>query len=420
MSVKNHQKTVKNMTTRTKNTFGVRFLIRQDKLKDGKVPVYARIIVNGDVVHIGLKQWIDSRSWDNRKGFGKGTKEEVRSLNNYLEDVRTELGECYRELQLKKQLITAEAIKNTFLRVEEEEHTLIHLFEYHNKTAAHTLSPNTLSHYETSQNYILKFVSSHLRKKDLNLKELNYKFLIDFETFLRNHKPTDHQKPIGHNGAMTHLVRLKKMINLAINLDWVVKNPFKSYKIKIQHEERTFLTEAELSKMEKKKFELYRLEYVRDLFVFCCYTGLAYIDAMNLTPQHLSIGTDGETWIKTKRQKTGISVNTPLLPKAVGILLKYKDDNRAIELNKLFPVMSNQKMNSYLKEIADLCKIKKNLTFHLARHTFATTVTLSNGVPIETVSKMLGHTKIATTQIYAKVIEKKISEDMALLKKRLG
>ena len=144
------------MTTRTKNTFGVQFLIRQDKLKDGKVPIYARIIVNGDVVHIGLKQWVDSRSWDNRKGFAKGSKEEVRSLNYYLEEVRTELGECYRELQLKKQTITAEAVKNTFLRVEEEDHTLSNLFDYHNKTAAHALSPNTLSHYETSQNYLLK------------------------------------------------------------------------------------------------------------------------------------------------------------------------------------------------------------------------------------------------------------------------
>jgi integrase len=409
-----------NKTMRTKNTFGVLFMIRQDKLKDGKAPIYARVTINSERAHIGLKEWVEPKSWNNRKGYAKGSKEDIRSLNNYLEEVRTELGECYRELQLKKQIITAEAIKNTYLRVEEEDHTLKNLFEYHNKTAAHTLSPNTLSHYETSQNYMLKFVSSQFHKKDLHLKEVNYKFLVDFETFLRNHKPTDHQKPIGHNGAMTHLVRLKKMINLAINLEWIVKNPFKSYKIKIQHEERTFLTEAELLKMEKKKFDLFRLEYVRDLFVFCCYTGLAYIDAMSLTPEHLSVGTDGETWIKTKRQKTGISVNAPLLPKAAQILLKYKNDNRATEHNRLFPVMSNQKMNSYLKEIADLCKIKKNLTFHLARHTFATTVTLSNGVPIETVSKMLGHTKIATTQIYAKVVEKKISEDMAQLKKRLG
>jgi integrase len=404
---------------RTKNTFGVQFLTRPDKLKDGKVPVYARVTVNKDVIHIALKQWIDSRSWDSRKGFAKGIKEEIRAFNNYLEEIRTELGECYRELQLRKQVITAEAIKNVFLRVEDDDHALTSLFAYHNKNSAHALSPNTLSHYETSQKYMLKFISTQYRKKDLHLKDINYKFLVDFETFLRNLKPIDHQKPIGHNGAMTHLVRLKKMINLAVNLEWIVKSPFKNYKIKIQHEERAYLSQAELLKMEKKKFDLYRLEYVRDVFVFCCYTGLAYVDAMGLTPQHLIIGIDGETWIKTKRQKTGTSVNTPLLPKAIEILAKYKDDERATAFNKLFPVISNQKMNSYLKEIADHCSIKKNLTFHLARHTFATTVTLSNGVPIETVSKMLGHTKIATTQIYAKVIEQKVSDDMALLKKRL-
>jgi len=405
---------------RTKNTFGVQFLTRPDKLKEGKVPVYARVTVNKDIIHIALKQWIEQRSWDNRKGFAKGTKEEIRAFNSYLEEVRIELGECYRELQLRKQLITAEGIKNLFLRVEDDDHTLIHLFEYHNKNSAHTLSPNTLSHYETSQKYMLKFIGTQYQKKDLHLKDINYKFLVDFETFLRNHKPADHQKPIGHNGAMTHLVRLKKMINLAINLEWIVKSPFRSYKIKIQHEERVYLSQAELLKMEKKKFSLYRLEFVRDVFVFCCYTGLAYVDAMGLTPQHLIIGIDGETWIKTKRQKTGTSVNTPLLPKAVDLIAKYKNDERSTAINRVFPSISNQKMNSYLKEIADLCDIGKNLTFHLARHTFATTVTLSNGVPIETVSKMLGHTKIATTQIYAKVIEQKVSDDMANLRKRLN
>jgi integrase len=409
-----------NKAMRTTNTFGVQFLIRTDKKKEGKAPVYARITVNSDITHIGLKQLIDPRSWDNRKGFAKGSKEEIRSLNTYLEEVRTELGECYRELQLKKIVITAEAVKNTFLRIEEEEHTLVHLFKYHNTSAAHSLAPNTLAHYETSQKYILLFVQAQFRKKDLHLKDVNYKFLIDFEVFLRNHKPEDHQKAIGHNGAMTHLIRLKKMINLAINMDWMVKSPFKLYKIKVQHEERAYLTAAELLKMEEKVFDLYRLTYVRDIFVFCCYTGLAYVDAMNLTPEHLVVGIDNEIWIKTSRQKTRIAVNTPVLPRANAILLKYRDDPRSLAHNKIFPVISNQKMNSYLKEIADLCYIRKNLTFHLARHTFATTVTLSNGVPIETVSKMLGHTKIATTQIYAKVIEKKISEDMALLRKKLG
>ena len=311
-------------------------------------------------------------------------------------------------------------MKNTFQRVEEQDHSLSALFEYHNEKEKHSLTHNTLSHYKTSQQYLLKFVMKCYRKKDVCLKEINYKFLTDFENFLRDHKPEGHKKAIGNSGAMTHLIRLKKMINLAIKLEWMQKSPFLSYKIKIQHEQRICLTPIELSNLEKKIFTLYRLDYVRDLFVFCCYTGLAYIDAMNLTPQSLSDGIDGNKWIKTHRQKTNTPVNTPLLPKALKLLKKYEDDPRAISNGKLFPVMSNQKMISYLKEIADLCGIDKNLTFHLARHTFATTVTLSNGVPIETVSKMLGHTKIATTQIYAKVLERKVSDDMERLRKKLG
>ncbi|MDN5286703.1 MAG: integrase [Mucilaginibacter sp.] len=405
---------------RTVNTFGLQFLIRPDKLKDGKAPIYARITVNREIIHLGLKQYIEPRSWDVRRGFGKGTRDEVRALNNYLEDVRTEIGQCYRELQLKKLPITAEAIKNTFLRTEEVEHTLGHLFTYHNKTAAHQLSPNTLSHYETSQKYLRSFIKEQYHKNDLHIKDVNFKFLTDFEVFLRSLKPRDHQKPIGNTGAMTHLIRLKKMINMAINMEWINTSPFKNYKIKIRHEERAHLTKEELYRMEKKVFDLYRLEYVRDIFVFCCYTGLAYVDAMNLTQEQVIKGIDGELWIKTYRQKTKIPVNTPLLPKAVSYIIKYQSDHRAVSSNKLFPVISNQKMNSYLKEIAYLCRIKKNLTFHIARHTFATTVTLSNGVPIETVSKMLGHIKMGTTQIYARVVEQKISDDMAQLKKRLA
>ena len=405
---------------KTTNTFGVHFLIRPDKLKDGKVPVYARITVNTDRVLIGLKQWIDPRSWDTRKGLGKGLKDDTRSLNNYLSEVRTELGECYRELQLKKKSITAEDVKITFLRTEEVEHTIVSLFRFHNEREKHKLHENTLSHYLTTQKYLNEFISYRFKKKDLSLKDVNFKFISDFENFLRDYQPEKNKKTIGNTGAMTHLIRFKKMLNLAIGLDWIVKNPFVTYKIKIRHEERQYLDKSELSALEVKVFSLPRLDFVRDLFVFCCYTGLSYIDAISLTNSNIVVGIDNGMWIKTHRTKTLIPVNTPLLPKPFAILKKYEDDQRAICNGTLFPLLSNQKMNSYLKEIAELCLIEKNLTSHIARHTFATTVTLSNNVPIETVSKMLGHTKIGTTQIYAKVIEQKVSDDMALLRKKLG
>lgn len=405
---------------KTTNTFGVHFLIRVDKLKEGKAPVYARITVNNERILIALKEWIEPKSWDNRKGAGKGARAEIRSLNNYLSEVRTELGQCYRELQLKKKVITAEDVKITFLRVEEITYTLQALFKFHNEKEKHKLNENTLSHYLTTQRYLSEFVNTQYRKKDLSLKDVNFKFISDFENFLRDYQPEKNKKLIGNTGAMTHLIRLKKMLNLAISLDWISKNPFFGYRIKIRQEARQYLDKNELSVLEAKKFTLPRLDYVRDLFVFCCYTGLAYIDAISLAPFNIVKGIDDGLWIKTKRTKTLIPVNTPLLPKASAILKKYENDPRAISNGTMFPLLSNQKMNSYLKEIADLCQIDKNLTSHIARHTFATTVTLSNNVPIETVSKMLGHTKIGTTQIYAKVIEQKVSDDMAALRNLIG
>jgi site-specific recombinase XerD len=179
------------------------------------------------------------------------------------------------------------------------------------------------------------------------------------------------------------------------------------------------LTDKELERIEKKTFDFERLQYVKDLFIFSCYTGLAYTDAMNLTPANLVRGIDGDYWLTTQRQKTRIAVKIPLLPKAKNLVEKYKNNPKSLNEGTLFPNISNQRLNGYLKEMADICRINKNLTFHLARHTFATTVTLSNGVPIESVSKMLGHTKITTTQVYAKVIESKLSDDMKLLKQKL-
>ena len=405
---------------KTTNTFGVVFAIRPDKVTGGKAPVYARITVNGERTTIALKEKVAPCSWDERKGAGKGNKIEIRSLNNHLSEVRTELGQCYRELQLSRKLFTAEDVKNKFMCTEEVDKMLSALTAFHNQKEKHKLNENTLSHYQTTQRYLMAYVRQAYNKKDIPLKDINFMFISGFENFLRDYKPEGNKKAIGNSGAMTHLIRLKKMLNLAINIEWMVKNPFRGYKIKIRHEERQYLTQEELAKLEKKKFTLSRLDYVRDLFVFCCYTGLSYVDAIGLSPSNLIKGLDKELWIKTHRHKTLVPVKTPLLPKPALILNKYRDDQRAALNGKLFPALSNQKMNSYLKEIADLCGIEKNLTSHVARHTFATTVTLSNNVPIETVSKLLGHTKIGTTQIYAKVVESKVSDDMARLRKKLG
>jgi site-specific recombinase XerD len=219
---------------------------------------------------------------------------------------------------------------------------------------------------------------------------------------------------------MKHMQRFRKILNLGVRLEWLTKNPFNAYDIRFNKFERGFLTKYELDLIEKKIFSIERLQMIKDLFIFSCYTGLAYIDAINLTTSEISIGIDGQKWIYTTREKTQTSLKIPVLQQALDILERYNVNPRSINRGTIFPLVSNQKVNGYLKEIADICQIEKRLTFHLARHTFATTVTLSNGVPIETVSNLLGHRSISTTQIYAKVLENKVSEDMVKLRDKLS
>lgn len=215
---------------------------------------------------------------------------------------------------------------------------------------------------------------------------------------------------------MKHIQRLRKMVTLSYKMEWIDKDPFIRFKPSYIRNDREFLRKDELQAIEEKQFAIERLQIVKDLFVFSCYTGLSYIDVMQLSKENVQLGIDGNKWVITSRQKTDKKVRIPLLIKAEEIINKYQGHIKAKSSGTLFPVISNQKLNSYLKEIADIAGVKKNLTFHMARHTFATTITLSNGVPIETVSKLLGHTKIATTQIYARVLEHKVSTDMNVLK----
>ena len=402
------------------NSFGIYFNLRTEKEKDGKAPVYVSITVNGRKVLVATKQSISVRCWDMNKGFGKSNTAEGKEVNAYLDKIRQSIRECYQELQIQRKVITAELIKAAFLRNGNDEHTLAEIVVYHNEMSKGVLAPGTMKNYYTTQKYVSDFTLKQYKRKEYFLSELNYKFIQDFEIFLRNHQPVDHQKPLTNNGIMKHLERFRKMINLAFRLEWITRDPFEKFKLKYNRVEKDFLTTQELAALENKELDLPRLSVVRDIFVFCCYTGLAFVDVMNLKPINICIGLDGCLWIKTSRQKTTVAVNVPLLSQAKCLMGKYKDNIRANAKGTIFPQLSNQKMNSYLKELAERCDIYKVLTFHIARHTFATTVTLLNGVPIETVSKLLGHTTMRSTQVYAKVIEQKVSEDMALLNTRLS
>jgi len=403
------------------NTFGVIFYLRKYKASsNGKTPIYARITVNGSRVDISVKRTVEPGNWNEGKGMARGSREEITRLNNYLEQFRSGIVESYQELLLHKRLITAELVKNKFTGEDQADLTLCKLMNYHNHDQKEILEPGTMKNYFTTQKYVREFIRERYKTSDKYLSELNYKFITDFEYYLRNLTPNKKgQKLLGNNGIMKHLERFCKMINLAVRLEWLNRNPFDAYQLKFDKVERQYLTKEELARIETKSFNIVRLQIVRDLFIFSCYTGLAYIDVFNLIPANMIEKSEDNLWIVTNRQKTNTHVQIPLLPKALTIIEKYKNHPVALATGKLLPTFSNQKLNSYLKEIADMCNINKPLTFHIARHTFATTVTLTNGVPIETVSKLLGHTKLTTTQIYAKVIESKISDDMAMLRTKL-
>jgi len=244
----------------------------------------------------------------------------------------------------------------------------------------------------------------------LDIRHLNFEFISSFEPYIRSH-PIKQYDYCTNNGTMKHLERLKKIISWAVKNEWIVKNPFVNYKLRFEKKDRGFLDERELAAIEKKSFE--------NPIVFSCYTGLAYIDLISLRPDHIIKMSNGSKWISTSRAKTNTEVNVPILSKALEILEKYINSTSSINRKSVFPYVSNQEMNRGLKLVAEICEIRKYLSFHLARHTFATTVTLLNGVPIESISKMLGHTKITTTMVYARVSKSKLRMDMESLENTL-
>jgi len=394
------------------NTFSILFWLKLANTKNRKAPLYARITINGKRAELSLKRKITISDWDSSKNRVKGLNDESKSINSYLKQVQAKLFSYYQKLSNENKPFSSAIIKAYFLGENTNRYSLSDIIEYHNEHMKSTLRWGTQKNYYTTHKYLFLFLKQKHQIRDIYLSELNYKFIIDFDRFLRQ------QKSMGNNTVMKHIERLRKMVSLAFRMEWIEKDPFIKFEAKYEKKERTFLTLEELQSIENKIFSITRLQLIKDLFVFSCYTGLSYGDVMNLTANNLCKGIDGKQWIYSQREKTSMPIKIPLLSKALSIITKYEKHPNSISKETLFPTISNQKLNSYLKEIADVCGIKKNLTFHIARHTFATTVTLSNGVPIETVSKLLGHSKITTTQIYAKVIEKRVSEDMQRLEQR--
>ena len=398
-------------------TFGLLFYLKKNKASaSGTLPIYLRITIDGKRTEISTKRTIEIKKWSVEANKAIGRTEDIRELNAYLDSLVSKVYQCQRDLIQDNKEVTTETLKNKFLGVEDNQVTLINFFKDHNKQVEKLIgngySAGTLERYKTVCKHLQEFMKHTYNVSDYRLNKINHKFITDFEFYLKS------ERECAHNSTIKYIKNFKKIVRIAIANDWIVKDPFLNYKVQLKEVKREFLSEEEMQTMLEKDLHTHRLELVRDIFIFCCYTGLAYSDVKKLSKYSIVIGIDGEKWIKTNRTKTGTRSSIPLLPPAIKILKKYENSPLSVSKGVLLPVLSNQKSNAYLKEIADLCGIKKNLTTHLARHTFATTVTLSNGVGIESVSKMLGHTSIKTTQHYAKILDSKVSDDMAILKQK--
>ena len=390
-----------------RSSFAILFFIRESRVrKDGTASIEIVLTVNGERCAFSTGKRVKSCNWDKTKQQVKGKDEEAQSLNNYLKAIKAKLYQKEAELLDRGFIITAELLRDAYFdKVESlKEKSLFELFEEHNKEqeklVGNGVSKATYWISVYTVRLLKEFVQQKYKREDLYLRELNLNFIQSFHTFLRI------DKRMAQNSSTKHLKLLKKIINLAVANSYMATNPFITYKVEREPVEIDFLDEEELRKIINFDTPLPRLERAKDMFLFGCFTGLSYIDIKTLAPEHFEKDNAGRIWIKKRRVKTGVLSRIPLLPIAKLILDKYKGGE------KLLPIQDPADINKYLKDIAILCDIKKRITFHTSRHTFASTVTLANNISLEVVSKMLGHTNTRMTNHYAKLIDKCIGEQM--------
>lgn len=382
--------------------------------KSGRVPILMQLTIGQQTCHISTKQNILPEKWGDGKPIGH-TRED-QAITAVLEEIRTKAYNKFLQLQGQNINVTPERLKQALLGKDQvQPRGYVEIFDQwlveYSKMVGITTSKRTLDKYILVRNRLQDYIASQLGVKDISLEEVTPKFLSNFDNYLRV------EYNMANNHAMKIRQKLRTIYKVAIDNGWVSKNPFSTVKIHFDPVERDVLTKSELAALIQTDMVFDRLEKMRDVFVFACFTGLAHCDVAGLTKENIITDEAGQVWLKTHRQKTSEVVDIPLLEIPQLIIKKYQGMK---ELNgKLLPTLTNSCSNLYLKEVAVRCGINKTLTFHMARHTFATTVTLSNGVPIESVAKMLGHRNIRTTQIYAKVIKDKLAEDMNNLATRI-
>jgi site-specific recombinase XerD len=396
---------------------GISFFLKGSKVnKKGLAPLYARISVDNNRYDFSTGFAIEGNSWDAKLAIVIGEGQQAILINNYISLKKLEIQKAHNALLLDQIPVTLAAVKAKLFPKAEVQNTMLQLIKFHNATFKKRVNLDragaTYEKYEVIYQRIEAFIRHKYNKKDLYLKDLRAEFINGFDLFLKSVVKNS------QNTTAKHCQYLRSMMNFGVRHNWLEVNPFLTYKVAYKEVDRVYLTKDELANIENKSIDIKRLCIVRDLFLFQCYTGLAYADMQSLKKSDIQTGMDGEQWIFKRRKKTQQKSVIPLLAKPLQILEKYGFESKAPN-DRILPKHSNQRVNSYLQEIAAICGINKKVTSHAGRRTFATTVALANGVSIETISKLLGHSSTKITSIYAVVTDSKVSEEMNKLKSRL-
>ncbi len=385
--------------------------------REGRRPSKCVLTINGIRADSAVKRYIEPESWSTIKGRAISKTKECKELNAYLDTIKLRLFQIQREMELDGLLVTPRALLNRYLGVDDRpKHTILGIFREHNEKCAKLsgidMAPATVQRYETSYKHTVNFMKHCYGVSDMNIEDINHKFITDYEFYLKT------ERRCSHNSVVKYLKNFKKITNIALANEIIVRDPF--VKIKFHYEEvsRDYLTDEELQTIINKELPIERLAQVRDVFVFCSLTGLSFSDVKQLRDEHIVKDNNGALWIRKRRQKTSVMCNVPLLTLSQEILDRYKGHPACIG-GELLPVPSNQRFNEYLKEVADICGITKSISSHCARHTAATTTFFANGVSIENVAKMLGHSDTKMTRHYAKVLDKSIMRDMEEVNRKM-
>jgi len=379
----------------------------------GEQPIYLRVTVDSKRQEISLKRSIALKGWDSKKQRGKGNTEAIKTLNKYLRSIEVKIDQTEQQLINAGKRVTIELLMNKYLGVDNKNHTLIEVIESGNKRKKMLIKESTYKHYVAALKHVKSYLKDEYKVTDIDIKEVDYQFILDYDFYLRT------KKNVGNNKAVRYVKTLAGLFRTTIEKGWISIDPFVGYKKSKVVKDVAYLTQTEIDIIYNKEFSNKSLERVRDVFIFCCYTALAYCDVERLRDEHITKSIDGYSWIKINRRKTEVICDIPLFPVAEEIIKKYKDDPLVINSGRLLPVLKNQKMNAYLKDIGGLCGISKSLHFHMARHSWGSTIAAANRLPIETTMRIMGHKTIAMARHYAKVSTAMIIEDVAELRKKL-